>query len=188
MLLYIRMIDIIKRALGLVWEFVEASTFALGVFVVIYLFFFQVGVVNGASSYPTISDGERFITDKITYRFNNPTRGDFVVINSPRNESIDFIKRIIALPGETILIANGEVFLNGQLLDESSYLQPGTKTYPESFLQDNTPLLVPWDHYFVMGDNRSHSSDSRDFGPIPKESIVGKAVLVVWPLDHFGKL
>lgn len=187
MLLYISMIEIIKRALNLAWEFVEASTFALGIFVVVYLFFFQVGVVNGTSSYPTIADGERFVTDKISYRFYSPAKGDFVVINSPKNNNIDLIKRIVGLPGETIMISDGSIFLNGKLLTED-YLQPGIKTFSESFLSEKMPYEIPINNYFVLGDNRSHSSDSRDFGPIPRELIVGKAVLVVWPIEHFGQL
>ena len=181
------MIDIIKRALGLAWEMIETSTFALGIFVVVYLFFFQVGIVNGASSYPTVIDGERFITDKVSYRFHDPARGDFVVVNSPKNPNIDLIKRVVGLPGETIMISEGLVFVDGKYFQED-YLEPGVKTYPESFLQEKITFTIPLNNFFVLGDNRSHSSDSRDFGPVPRELIVGKAVLIAWPLERFGQL
>lgn len=181
------MIDVFKRAFTGVWEMVEASAFALGIFVVFYLFFFQVGIVNGASSDPTVVDGEKFITDKVSYRFYEPARGDFVVVTSPKNQNVDLIKRVVGLPGETIMIADGSVFLNDKLFAED-YLQSGVRTFSESFLQEKVPFLIPNDHFFVLGDNREHSSDSRDFGPVARELIVGKVVLVVWPPERFRKL
>lgn len=178
--------EIIKKAFVAFWDLVESVTFALALVVITYLFFFQPGEVHGTSSYPTWQENERFITSKIAYRIGEPDRGDFVVIMSPGNADVDFIKRIIGLPGETIKISNCNVYINGQLLDETGYLQSGVCTKPERYLAENNDLLIPADYYFLMGDNREHSSDSRDFGPIPRSSIVGEAVFRFWPLDRAG--
>lgn len=163
------------------WEMVESMSFALAVFVVTYLFFFSPGVVQGASSYPTWQENERFVTDKISYKFSLPKRGDFVVIVSPTSADVDFIKRIVGLPGETIKIDNCKVYINGEIYNEE-YLQPNTCTAPDSLTN------ISDGYYFVMGDNRTHSSDSRFFGPIPYSSIVGKVAVRYWPLEKFGKI
>lgn len=179
---------LVKRLAEIFWELVETATFALGFTVATYLFLFQTTQVHGFSSYPTIQPDEMLIVDKITYRFSSPQRGDFVILQSPRNADIDFIKRIIGLPGETLKISEGNVFINGSLLDESGYLPPGTFTGPEGFLKENQPIQIPSGYYFVMGDNRVNSSDSRDFGPIPSGNIVGKVDLRFWPPEKFGKV
>jgi signal peptidase I len=94
-------------------------------------------------------------------------------------------KRIVGLPGERLKISHGQVYINGVALDEN-YLPSGTFTGPETFLKDNQEIVIPQDYYFVMGDNRMHSSDSRDFGPIPKKTIVGKVVYRFWPPARTG--
>lgn len=180
------MAEIIRKVFVVFWDLVESVTFALALVVVTYLFFFQPGEVHGASSYPTWQENERFITSKIAYKIYEPARGDFVVIMSPANSDVDFIKRIVGLPGETIRISNCLVYINGRLLDETPYLQSNVCTRTERYLAENSDLLISSDYYFLMGDNREHSSDSRDFGPIPRASIVGKAVFRYWPLDRAG--
>lgn len=137
--------------------------------------------------YPTFKDGQYIFTDKISYRLGLPRRGDVVVFKSPKNSDIDFIKRIIGLPGETIKINSGKVFVNDKPLDESSYLDTSIYTGPESYLSENQIMPIPLGKYFVMGDNRPHSSDSRDFGPVSPDEFVGKVFFRYWPLDAFGK-
>lgn len=180
--------EFIRKTLGFVWETIESFTFALALFVVSYLFFFQPGIVHGTSSYPTWQENERFVTSKIAYMIGQPQRGDFVVVKSPQNADIDFIKRIVGMPGEKIKISNCQVYINNRVLDESGYLQPGICTGPESFLTNDHELAIPADFYFLLGDNREHSSDSRGFGPIFRSSIIGKVVFRYWPPERFGSI
>lgn len=135
---------------------------------------------------PTYHDGEYILTDKISFRLGLPQRGDVVVFRSPKNQDVDFIKRIIGLPGEKLKIKGGKVYINGNILDESTYLDPSVYTGPESFLPENTEITVPQNNYFCMGDNRSGSSDSRDFGTVPPTEFIGKVFFRYWPIDRFG--
>ncbi len=180
------MSTVLKKALRIVWDITESSAYALGIFVVVYLFLFRTGQVYGSSSYPTWENGEKFITDKISYSFGEPKRGDFVVVESPTNRDQDFLKRIIGLPGETIRLSEGKVYIDGLLLDESSYLEESTNTSGQGFLANEVDYQVPEEYFFVMGDNREHSSDSRSFGPIARGKVVGKVVLRFWPPERFG--
>ncbi|KKU91231.1 MAG: Signal peptidase I [Microgenomates group bacterium GW2011_GWA1_48_10] len=177
--------DLFKKLSSFFWDILESITFALAIFVVAYLGLFQTAEVVGASSYPTLKNGERYVVDKISYRFNAPQRGDFVVIRSPRNPNVDFIKRVVGLPGETIRISAGKVYINGSLLPEP-YLSKGDATEPESFLGENEDFVIPENHLFIMGDNRANSSDSRDFGPVTQSDIIGKFIFKWWPPDEFG--
>lgn len=174
---------LLKQTLVFVWDVFESIVFALAIFVVSYLFFFAPGEVHGSSSYPTWQEDERFITDKISYKFNPPERGDFVVLESPKNTDVDFIKRIVGLPEETIKISRCQVLINDVVLNEN-YLPSGTCTLGQSFLKENFDYIIPPDHYFVLGDNRSGSSDSRGFGPIPRSSIIGKVIFRYWPPER----
>lgn len=178
-------LELTKKIFNIFWEFVESAVFALAIFVVAYLFFFQPSKVFGSSSYPTLKTGEMLFVEKVSYRLSLPQRGDFVVLKSPLNPDVEFIKRIVGLPTDSIRLDNCHVHINSEILDES-YLQSGTCTGPESFLKNNQDFIIPTDSYFVMGDNRSGSSDSRDFGPILLDKIIGKAVFRIWPLDRAG--
>jgi signal peptidase I len=182
------MLESLKAAFGVIWEFVEAIVFALMIFFVCYLLLFQPNQVKGQSMEPTFHDKEYILTDKISYRLGMPQRGDVVVFRSPKDSNVDFIKRIIALPGERVKIAGGKVYVNGSVLDESGYLDPTVYTGPESFLSENREIMVPSGRYFVMGDNRMHSSDSRDFGPVLPSEFVGKVFFRYWPIDRFGRI
>lgn len=132
--------------------------------------------------YPTFQNGEYVLTDLITYKFQQPAKGTVIVFIAPTDAEKDFIKRIIAAPRDTIFLKDGDVYVNDIKLDESSYLSSDIKTYPGSFLKENEKFIVPPDHYFVLGDNRPHSSDSREFGPIRKGAIIGKSLIVYWPI------
>jgi signal peptidase I len=146
--------------------------------------------VEGLSMYATLDDNDYLIANKIDYRLHPPQRGDIVILRPPTNNSTDFIKRVIGLPGERILIRSGVVYINGHRLDEP-YL-------PEEWVNDaNWPdnnsngQVLGADQYFVMGDNRNRSQDSRFFGPISRDRIDGKAWFRIWPVgpwDIYSKM
>lgn len=180
--------NLLKTIFGAFWEFVEALGLAGVIVIVSYVFLFQANKVKGQSMEPTYHDGEQIFTDKISYHFNQPKRGDVVVFRSPVNINDDYIKRIIGLPGEQIKINSGHVFINSQLLNEIEYLDSSVYTGPESFLRENQEVTIPEGTYFVMGDNRQHSRDSRDFGPVVPKEFVGKVFFRYWPTNRFGKI
>ncbi|MFH1207073.1 MAG: signal peptidase I [Patescibacteria group bacterium] len=165
-------------------ELVKIVLIALVIIIPIRYFLFQPFYVRGASMEPNFHDNEYLIIDEITYRFTEPQRGDVVVMRNPNRTSEFFIKRIIGLPGETVESTNGEVkiindqFPDGIILSES-YLAEGTIT------NNLAATSVPSDQYFVMGDNRSVSLDSRIFGSLPSQDIVGRAWLRVYPFSEF---
>lgn len=178
--------DFIKRAFAAVFDFLQGIVVILAIMVMIYLFIMSPQEINGQSMDPTFENGEYILTNKIEYKLVNPDRGDIVIFKSPRNKDIDYIKRVIGLPGETVALKSGVIYINGQALDESYYLGADVPIYGGSFLSDGAEIQVPDGEYFVMGDNRPHSSDSREFGPIPKEDFIGKAFLRYWPFKRTG--
>jgi signal peptidase I len=146
----------------------------------IIMFLYQPVRVEGTSMQPELRDQDRLFINKFAYHFEGISRGDVVVFHYPRDPSKSYIKRIIALPGDTLDIENGRVYVNGKHIDES-YVP---RRYRDS--RSLPEMVVPQDEYFVMGDHRSISSDSRDFGPVPRELIYGKAAFVYWPADNMG--
>ncbi|MBZ5540765.1 MAG: signal peptidase I [Acidobacteriia bacterium] len=155
---------------------------AIGLALVIIVFLYQPVKVEGTSMAPLLSDQERIFINKFVYRFEAIERGDVVVFWYPLDRSKSFIKRIIALPGETVEIRQGRVFVNGRLIDEP-YVPPQFEDF-----SDFGPMRVPSDQYFVMGDHRISSNDSRIFGPVAHRYIYGRAVFAYWPFEHFGTL
>jgi signal peptidase I len=155
---------------------------AIGLALVIIVFLYQPVKVEGTSMAPLLSDQERIFINKFVYRFESIHRGDVVVFWYPLDRSKSFIKRVIALPGETVTIRQGVVMVNGVVVPEP-YVPP---QYED--LSDFGPTRVPADSYFVMGDHRISSNDSRVFGPVPSQFIYGRAVFAYWPVDHFGSL
>ena len=141
--------------------------------------------VEGLSMFATLDDNDYLIANKIDYRLHAPQRGDIVILRPPTSNSQDFIKRIIALPGERLLIRDGVVYINGHKLDEP-YL-PEEWTVFNNYGGDNG-VVIPPNEYFVMGDNRNRSQDSRTFGPISRDRIDGKAWFRIWPFDRFGNI
>lgn len=141
--------------------------------------------VEGLSMFATLDDNDYLIANKIDYRLHPPQRGDIVILRPPTSNSQDFIKRIIALPGERLLIRDGIVYINGHRLDEP-YL-PEEWTVFNNYGGDNG-IVIPANEYFVMGDNRNKSQDSRSFGPIGIDRIDGKAWFRIWPLSDFGNI
>lgn len=164
-------------------DMIETIVMALAIFVVVYLFLFRPHEVVGNSMFPNFHDGELILTDIVSYRFGLPKRGDVVVFKSPQNKDIDYIKRIIGLPGETIRVEAGYAYVNNAKLDEI-YLPADYLTNPGAFLSEGQSFTVPEESYMVFGDNRNHSSDSREFGAIKKEDFVGRAFLRYWPLSR----
>ena len=133
--------------------------------------------------HPNYENGEYVLTNLITLRFKQVERGDVVVFESPTNKEKDFIKRVIGVPGDEIMIKAGYVFINGIRLDESKYLQPDVKTYGGAFLAEGVMVRVPPNQYFALGDNRNFSSDSREWGFVSSNKIVGESFLVYWPVS-----
>lgn len=171
------------------FELVKVTVLALAIVVPIRYFLIQPFYVKGASMEPNFHDNEYLIINEVTYRFSEPERGDVVVFKYPRDPEQYFIKRVIGMPGESVKVENGLVYLklagaaDYQLLDESSYLDSYVKTYP------NLEVTVNEGEYFVMGDNRSASLDSRIFGVVGQDFVVGKTWLRAWPLSklkNFG--
>jgi signal peptidase I len=141
-------------------------------------------VVDGTSMSTTLHDDDRVFVNKLSYRLHDPNRGDVVVLHQDSGASDrDLIKRVIALPGETIEVRSCQVLIDGQPLEEP-YLDPEVVT-PGNCGGDTAPVTVPEDHVFVMGDNRGGSQDSRALGPIEEDDLVGRAFVVFWPQSHW---
>ena len=129
--------------------------------------------IEQVSMQPNLHEGEYVIVDKVSYALRQPERGEIIALKNPTPSQPDLIKRIIGLPGETIEVRSGQVYINGQPLTEPYIREPIAKDFPATQL--------PMDHYFVMGDNRNNSSDSREFGARPANDIVGRAWIIYWP-------
>jgi signal peptidase I len=155
---------------------------AIGLALIIIVFLYQPVKVEGTSMAPLLSDQERIFINKFVYRFEPIQRGDVVVFWYPLDGSKSFIKRIVGLPGEMVEIRQGRVYANGKVVPEP-YVPPQYEDF-----SDFGPVRVPRDSYFVMGDHRISSNDSRVFGPVARRYIYGRAVFAYWPVDHFGSL
>lgn len=140
--------------------------------------------VDGNSMVPNFHTGDYILTNKLATRLSTPARGNVIILTDPLDSSKVFIKRVIGLPGEMIMIQNGQVLINDQVLPEP-YLPRELKTPGGSFLKESMPFQIPKDHYFVIGDNRLGSSDSREWGPLKKELIIGQALIRYWPVNKF---
>ncbi len=170
-----------------VWEVFKIFVISLAIIVPIRYFLIQPFFVHGMSMEPNFDDGQYLIIDEISYRFSPPERGDVIVFRYPPDPTQFFIKRIIGLPGETVITRGSQITIvntgnpNGLILDESSYLQNvpplGDETYT---VKDN--------EYFVMGDNRTASFDSRRWGDVPAANITGRVWLRAWPTNKLGAI
>lgn len=166
-------------------DILEVGIFSISIFLFIYLLVVQPHKIKGASMEPNFPNGEFLLTDKVTYRFREPQRGEVIVFKAPLENGEEFIKRIIGLPGETISIKDGHVYVNSSQLDEY-YLLADLSTSIGQFLVNKDSITVPADNYFVLGDNRPFSSDSRSWGFVPKDKITGRAWFVYWPPKSMG--
>ncbi len=162
---------------GIVREF--AITLAVAVAIVLtVLNTVQYSLVDGTSMQPSLENQQRVIVSKIAYNFKSPQRGDIAVVQPPFKTEKPFVKRIIGLPGDTIEIKSGSVYVNGVKLTE-----PYIKAHPEYTMK---PTKVPDNSYFVLGDNRNDSTDSHYGWTVPRQNIIGEVWLRVWPLDALG--
>lgn len=165
-----------------VWEVIKVVAISLVIIIPIRYFIIQPFYVRGSSMEPNFFDYEYLIIDEINYRFNEPERGQVVVLHDPRHTSEFFIKRIIGLPGDTVSMRNGKVYVNDQKLDESWYLAEDVYT---DYAPNQDEFIVPDNQYFVMGDNRQASYDSRRFGPVDRSEFIGRVWIRAWPVDRF---
>ena len=156
---------------------------AASIFLVIYIFILRPFQVSGESMFPTFKNQEYIMTNLIGLRFNQPRRGDVIVFKAPPDKEKDFIKRVIGEPGDTVLVKDGFVYVNGKLLNESAYLASDVRTYGGAFLKNDEPFTVPLGNYFVMGDNRPYSSDSREWGLLKTSDVIGISFFVYWPVN-----
>lgn len=171
-------------ALRNVVEWVVIAAGALIVAFLIKTFLLQAFYIPSLSMAPTLQVNDRVLVNKLSYDLHEVNRGDLVVFESLPNESADtkdLIKRVIGLPGETVSSRDGQILINGQVLEEP-YLDEGVTTGPLE------PTTIPPDHVWVMGDNRANSRDSRFFGPVPQSLIIGRAFVRVWPITDIGLL
>jgi len=161
--------------------------FSVLIAVVLIVFIYQPVKVEGTSMMPTLTDQERIFINKFTYRFGlgGIERGDTVVFWYPQDPSKSYIKRVIGTPGDRIRVEGGQVYVNGQALAEN-YVPSENRDYTS--WRDGQEQVVPDGRYFVLGDHRNQSSDSRMWGYVPRENIYGKAVFVYWPLDKMGRV
>lgn len=167
-------------------EFIQTLVVFAAIGTAIYLFIAQPHKVSGSSMFPNFQNGDYIITNKVGYRFGQPQRGQVIVFKDPLNESEDFIKRIIGLPGEKVKVSDCHIFVNGQQLNETAYLNPSICTTGGRFLPDDQETVIPDDHFFVLGDNRPQSSDSREWGFITRGEIIGQAFFRYWPENEIG--
>ena len=166
---------------------IEVLVFAIAIFLFIYLLILQPHKIKGASMEPNFPDGQYLITDKVSYRLGEPERGDVIVFKAPKTDGDEFIKRIIGLPGERIAVKNSTIYVNNKALSES-YIADNLITTSGSFLNEGENVTVPAGEFFVLGDNRPHSSDSRAWGFVPKSEITGKAWFIYWPVSDVGSI
>jgi signal peptidase I len=176
-----------KKLLLFVWEISKIVIIAMLIVVPIRYFIFQPFFVRGQSMEPNFSQGDYLIIDEITYQFRNPERGEVVVFKYPNDPSQRYIKRIIGLPGETIEIKDAQVSVYSSsgvpnTLDESEYLAESVQTSGDSKVE------LAEDEYFVLGDNRPLSSDSRRWGILPGEDIIGRVLIRAWPFAALAKV
>ena len=176
----------LKSSLFFTWEIIKIIIISLAIIIPVRYFLIQPFFVNGASMEPQFHDGEYLIIDELSYRFNKPQRGEVIVFKYPKAPSQYYIKRIIGLPNEKIKIDQGKIIIfndqnpNGFILNENNYL---------SVDEGGTFLLetkLDKGEYFVLGDNRQASSDSRVWGPLPKNFIIGRAWIRAWPFDKIN--
>lgn len=171
-------------------DIIETVVIALSIFLIVYLFVASPHQVNGQSMVPTFQSGEYVLSDKVSYRLKDPQRGDVIVFHAPeaakcaQGTGCDFIKRVIGLPGETVAVHDNHIFINNKQLAEQ-YIPPEFQTIAGEATKDRS-ITLGTDEFFVCGDNRPYSSDSRSWGRIQKSEIVGRAFLRYWPPNVSG--
>lgn len=176
--------DILKKIYNYFLDIMQTILLAASIFLIIYIFLFRPFQVSGDSMDPTYKDKEYILTSLISLKFSDPIKGDVIVFKSPTDPDKDFIKRVMATAGDTIYLKEGFVYVNNIKVDESKYLADDVRTYGGSFLNEDVPVKVPENSFIVMGDNRSSSSDSREWGFLEKDKIIGNSIFVYWPIAN----
>ncbi len=177
----------IKNFFSFVWELIKVVIISLAIILPIRYFLIQPFYVKGASMEPSFYDHEYLIIDEISYRLREPQRGDIIVFRYPQNTQEYFIKRLIGLPGEKVQLKDGDVYIYNQQFPDGfklneSYLSPGTKTY--GFNEEI--LSLGQDEFYLLGDNRNSSKDSRSFGQVNKNFIIGRVLFRGWPVNRIN--
>jgi signal peptidase I len=177
----------IRESIWSALSWVRDLAFSVLIAVVLIVFIYQPVKVEGTSMMPTLTDNERIFINKFTYRFGLGAieRGDTVVFWYPQDPTKSYIKRVIGIPGDRVRVLSGQVFVNGQQLSED-YVPEINRDFAS--WRDGEEQTVPKESYFVLGDHRNASSDSRMWGWVPRENIYGKAVFVYWPLRSMGRV
>jgi len=174
-----------RKIFSFIWEISKVAIIAALIVLPIRQYVFQPFFVKGQSMEPSFSNGDYLIIDEISYRFSDPQRGEVIVFNYPKDPTQRYIKRVIGLPGETIEVKDGKVMVfnreGEKVLEETDYLRSVNQT-PGQIL-----TTLEQDEYFVMGDNRDASSDSRSWGPLPKDYIIGKVFFRAFPMASVAK-
>lgn len=168
-------------------DIIKFSILALVIVIPIRFFIAQPFIVSGASMQPTFESGEYLIVDQLTYRFESAHRGEVVIFKYPKDPSKYFIKRVIGLPGETVRIEGEHIYIENEE-HQSGYLLEEPYLDPENLGDSTMTITLSDDQYFVMGDNRRASSDSRIWGPLPEENIIGRAFLRLLPITNYAVL
>lgn len=176
--------DLFRKIYSFLIDTLQSLLIAAAVFLIIYQFLFRPFQVKGDSMYPNFFNDSYVLTNIISLRLQNPKLGDVVVFKAPPDPEKAFIKRVIGVTGDTVMVQNGQVFLNSKPLNESKYLRSTIKTYGGSFLKEGVQITVPVDEFLVMGDNRTFSSDSREWGFVKKDLLTGYSFFVYWPVKE----
>ncbi|MEK9176164.1 MAG: signal peptidase I, partial [Patescibacteria group bacterium] len=182
----IKSMEILRKVYFFLLDIAQTLILAAAAFVVVYMFLFRPFEVKGESMFPNFKDSQYLITNIIGLKLNSPKLGEVIVFKSPTEPDKDFIKRVIGVPGDTVMVKESHVYLNGKMLDETKYLLPSVVTSGGSFLREGEQVTVPEGYFFVLGDNRPFSSDSREWGFVPKNNIIGDSFFVYWPIKSAG--
>ena len=177
---------IVKSMIDFIMDILETVVFIGSMFIVVYLFILTPNQIKGASMENTFHTGDYILTSRVTYKFRKIERGDVVVFKSPKNPDIEYIKRIIGLPGDEITISSAGLVKVNNIELEEKYIAATTNLWDGGCIKDNVPYTVPVDYIFVMGDNRPRSSDSREFCAVTIDSIIGDVFYRYFPSNVIG--
>jgi signal peptidase I len=175
--------SILRKIYSFLIDTLQSLLIAAAVFLVVYQFILRPFEVKGDSMVPNFENNEYVLTNILGLHFKRPELGDVVVFKAPPDPKKAFIKRVIGVPGDKVMISQGKVYLNGNPLDESEYLSPSLQTRGGTFMPEGVEKVVSENEYFVLGDNRNFSQDSREWGFVNRELIMGYSFYVYWPVS-----
>jgi signal peptidase I len=170
-----------RSAWGMVIEVVVIVAAAFAIALLVQWLLIKPFTIHQISMQPTLMEGDRILINRLTYHFRDPQAGDVVVFDSPLNNDEDLVKRVVAVEGDTVAIRDGSLYVNGVAQEEPYLLE-------QDFQGEESETVIPAGQVFVLGDNRNNSGDSRIFGPIPRDSLIGSAFVIYWPIRHWGGL